>query len=79
MSGSSFTSNSASNASGGGVYNLGTLTVIGSTFTNNSANLGFGGGLANSGGTLTVINSTFTDNSALAGGGLANEIAERRR
>jgi len=64
---------SNSNASGGGVYNLGTLTVIGSTFTNNSANLGFGGGFANSGGTLTVINSTFTDNYALAGGGLANE------
>ena len=64
---------SNSNASGGGVYNLGTLAVIGSTFTNNSANLGFGGGLANSGGTLTVINSTFIDNYALAGGGLANE------
>ena len=59
--------------SGGGIYNLGTLTVISSTFSNNSANIGFGGGVDSFGGTLTVIDSTFTDNSSLAGGGLSAE------
>ena len=59
MSGSTFTSNSATN--GGGIENLGTATVSDSTFTSNSA--GFGGGLGNSG-TATVSGSTFTSNSA---------------
>ena len=69
MSGSTFTSNSAS-IDGGGLDNFGTATVSGSTFTSNSAvrrrrphNLG----------TATVSGSTFTSNSASAvGGGLDN-------
>ena len=45
MSGSTFTSNSAS-TDGGGLDNIGTATVSGSTFTSNSAST-FGGGLDN--------------------------------
>ena len=59
MSGSSFTSNSAT--SGGGLANFGTATVSGSTFTSNSATNG--GGLDNFG-TATVSGSSFTSNSA---------------
>ena len=62
MSGSSFTSNSAS-IDGGGLDNEsgGTATVSGSSFTSNSAT--FGGGLDNVG-TATVSGSSFTSNSA---------------
>ena len=35
VSGSTFTSNSA--GAGGGIFNFGTVTVIGSTFTSNGA------------------------------------------
>ena len=47
MSGSSFTSNSAS--FGGGLDNIGTATVSGSSFTSNSA-IADGGGLDNNSG-----------------------------
>ena len=60
-----------SSASGGGVYNGGTLTVTNTTFSDNSASLG-GGGIYN-GGTLIVTNSTFSTNSAsYYGGGIYN-------
>jgi hypothetical protein len=54
---------------GGGIFNVGTLTVSYCTLSGNS---GFnGGGIAN-GGTLTVSNSTLSGNSAEAGGGINN-------
>ena len=56
---------------GGGIYNLGTATVIGSTFTRNSGS--DGGGIYNLG-TATVIGGTFTSNQAGDdGGGIFNE------
>ena len=75
MSGSTFTSNSAS-VDGGGLDNGGTATVSGSTFTSNSAIVG-GGGLHN-GGTATVSDSTFTSNSA-ASPAAASTTSGRRR
>jgi hypothetical protein len=53
---------------GGGIYNLGTLTVTNSTFDHNSV-ANDGGGIYNNG-TLTVTNSTFDHNSAGSGGGI---------
>jgi len=58
-------------SSGGGIANLGTLTVTNSTFSGNSASGTTGGGIFNTG-TLTVTNSTFSGNSAAVGGGIAN-------
>jgi hypothetical protein len=63
---------------GGGIYNIGALTVTNSTFSRNSATgtNGYGGGIFNYGGTLTVTNSTFAGNSATGtyggGGGIDN-------
>jgi hypothetical protein len=57
---------------GGGVSNLGTLTVSGSTITQNGT--AFGGGVYNTG-TLTVSNSALTDNGGgprSAGAGIYN-------
>ena len=71
VSGSTFTSNSASNFGGG--LNNGVRRRSARSFTSNSAP--DGGGLANVpfGGTATVIGCTFTSNSATnSGGGLFN-------
>jgi hypothetical protein len=55
---------------GGGIYNVGMLTVVDSTLRDNSTpavvNGGAGGGIYNAG-TLTVVDSTFSGN--VAGGG----------
>ena len=62
-------------ASGGGIYNNGTLTVANSTLSGNSAPSvsNSGGGILNNNGTLTVTNSTLSGNSAnYAGGGILN-------
>jgi len=66
--------------SGGGIYNLGTLTVLTSTLSGNTSgsNAGWGdgsGGAIYSSGALTVINSTLSGNSAYngSGGGLEND------
>jgi hypothetical protein len=60
---------------GGGVYNTGTLTMIGCTVTGNACTTNAtGGGISNStGSTLTMTDCTVSDNtSALDGGGVAN-------
>ena len=56
---------------GGGIYNVGTLTVDGnSTFTTNSAYSG--GGIENAG-VMTLADCTFTNDSAnVNGGGIDN-------
>ncbi|MGB3682261.1 MAG: hypothetical protein WA990_07210 [Rubrobacteraceae bacterium] len=68
---------------GGGIYNVGVLTVKNSTITGNS--YGYGGGIYNEksedtaqGGTLTVNNSTISGNTASgwttsSGGGINND------
>ena len=57
---------------GGGIYNVGAVTVSGSTLSGNSATYGGGGGIHNSG-TLTVTSSTLSGNTAShIGGGIYN-------
>ena len=59
---------------GGGIRNLGTLTVSNSTFSNNGTGTD-GGGIANDFGFLTVTNSTFSGNSVSgSGGGILNQV-----
>jgi hypothetical protein len=60
-------------ASGGGIYNAGTLTVSNSTLSgNNAPYVSTSGGAISNRGTVTVINSTLSGNSAGAsrGGGI---------
>ncbi|MGA2489245.1 MAG: choice-of-anchor Q domain-containing protein, partial [Anaerolineales bacterium] len=60
------------NAAGGGIFNMGTLTVTDSTVSGNTSGYS-GAGIAN-GGTLTVTNSTITGNQAgVNGGGIYSE------
>ena len=63
---------------GGGINNLGNLTLTNSTIAGNSApgvNAGDGGGIFNNGGAVTLTNSTIADNSAVGrGGGIDNEV-----
>src|SRR6516165_6073446 len=61
ISGMTIANGQATNASGGGIYNSGTLTITSSTLSSNSTNL-LGGGIYNSG-TLTVMNSVLSGNS----------------
>src|SRR5262249_19763020 len=56
--------NNVFTGSGGGICNLGTLTVIESSFSNN---VGLEGGAILSIGPLTVSGSTFSDNTAING------------
>jgi hypothetical protein len=58
-----------SDDSGGGILNLGTLTVSNATLSGNSAPFFAGGGIYNAG-TLTVSNATLSGNSAFLGGGI---------
>jgi hypothetical protein len=59
---------------GGGIRNLGTLTLSGCTVSGNTTGIrapGFGGGIYNAG-TLTVSGCTLSHNSAQYGGGIYN-------
>ena len=56
-------------SSGGGIYNLGTLTLSNSNVFSNTANT-WGGGIYNdASATVTLANSTLINNTASAGGG----------
>jgi hypothetical protein len=57
---------------GGGIFNLGSLTVTGSTLSGNTAFLG--GGIYNHGGSVTVTASTLSGNTASSGGGIFNDF-----
>jgi hypothetical protein len=56
---------------GGGIYNLGNLTITNSTLRGNKAvePFGDGGAIDSDNGTLTIINSTISGNTANGGGG----------
>jgi hypothetical protein len=60
---------------GGGIHNIGTLTVINCVLSGNGAHaLNFGGGIFNdSGATMTVLNSTVSGNTANIGAGIFNQ------
>ena len=59
---------------GGGVRNLGALTLNAVTVTGNKAQNGNGGGVYNSGGTLTINAATVSNNTAATnGGGVYNQ------
>jgi len=68
ISNSTIINNLATDASGGGIYNVGRLTVIDSIISGNST--GAGGGIFHAGGSLNVSNSTLSNNSASSGGGM---------
>src|SRR5438132_5820698 len=59
---------------GGGLYNLGNLTISNSTFTGNNAVSfpGEGGAIDTEGGTVKIFNITISGNQAASGGGLLN-------
>ena len=59
---------------GGGIYNLGMLTINRGTISGNS---GYEGGGIYSNGTLTINNSTISGNSGSYGGGIVCEIGSR--
>ena len=68
MTNSTVSGNSASTASGGGIFNAGALTVTNSTISGNAASGQYGtyasgGGIYNNGGSpLTITNSTISGN-----------------
>jgi hypothetical protein len=75
VTGSTLSDNSASafTGEGGGIWNVGTLTVSNCTLAGNSA--GYAGGGIYNFGALTVSNSTLSGNSARYGGGIYNSLA----
>lgn len=56
---------------GGGIANVGMLTITNSTLSSNIAG-SEGGGIYNFFGTVTITDSTFSDNTAGSGGGIYN-------
>lgn len=66
-----YASGSDLESDGGGIFNLGILTLNNSTVRDNSAERDVGG-IYNRGGTLLVSNSTVSGNSATFGGGIYN-------
>ncbi len=80
LSGMTMTGGNVSNIStgGGGIFNLGSLTVFACHITGNTDNSsGGGGGIFNDGAALTIINSTLSGNRATGGsnssGGIYND------
>ena len=64
--------NGGTGGGGGGIFNVGTLTLSNSTVTGNAAGED-GGGIFNDAGTLTLINSIVSGNNAgVDGGGIRN-------
>ncbi|NEO57242.1 MAG: hypothetical protein F6K54_31755 [Okeania sp. SIO3B5] len=61
------------NSPGGGIYNLGKISINNSTISGNLENflINGGGGIYNAG-TANITNSTISDNSAFYGGGIRN-------
>ena len=68
---SNLTITNGRNSAGGGVVNIGTLTLRNVTLTGNDAFAGEGGAILNVG-TLTAINSTISGNFALTAAAIAN-------
>jgi hypothetical protein len=64
--------------SGGGILNLGLLTVRRSTVSGNRTD-GAGGGIHSSKAVTSIIDSTLTDNEAATGGGAASFVAGELR
>lgn len=64
--------NTAANQTGGGIDNLGTLTMLQSALVNNTASVAPGGGLHNAG-TAALTDVTISDNTATGGGGIQND------
>jgi hypothetical protein len=62
VSTSTLSSNAAYNGYGGGIYNVGTLTVSACTISGNFTDFGGGGIGISLAGTLTVSTSTFNSN-----------------
>jgi predicted outer membrane repeat protein len=60
-------------ARGGGLYNVGTVTVSGCTLTGNSAVEG-GGIYMSAGSNRTIAGCTFTSNTAVQGGGIYHDL-----
>jgi len=58
---------------GGGIFNIGTITLTNSTVSGNTANNNGGGIFNNFGGTVTLTNSTVSGNTANYGGGIIND------
>lgn len=65
-------SGTADSASGGGIYNEGTLTITNCSIAGNSASYNNGGGIYNSG-VLLVYTSTLTGNTGDYGGAIRND------